>query len=437
MQKSLIFVFLFAFASMMAQADKKWASIDSLLLHLNKNNKFMGSIAIREGDKIVFAKAYGYSDIKSRRPADVNTKYKVGSITKTFTSVVVLQLVDEKRLALTDKLSRFFPKIANADDITIEMLLRHRSGIHEILADPVTAQNIGRTHTRQEIVDRITAYPSDFAPASKYEYSNSNYILLGYIIEDVTKQSFSENLQKRIVSKIGLRNTYLPEKIDFSKNEAISGTFNGSSWEFTPEWTNTLAFAAGALASTPSDLTQFAKALFDGKLISAPSLEKMKTLQDTYGLGLIAMPFDGKQFYGHTGGIENFRSVVGYDPISKLGVAISVSGDNYDRNNIWFGVLSLYYGKDYKFPNLMEFKVKEEILKSYVGTYSSPDFPMKIMVSTENGKLITQATGQSGFAVEALSDSKFEFKPAGILLEFAPGKMNLKQSGMNIDFTKE
>ncbi|MBD3582345.1 serine hydrolase domain-containing protein [Flavobacterium selenitireducens] len=436
MKKSYIIPLLFLAATAFAQADAKFARIDSLLTSFNKHNKFMGSIALREGDKIVFAKAYGFSDIASRKLADTNTKYKVGSITKPFTAVLILQLVDENKIKLEDKLSKFFPKMRNAEKITVEMLLRHRTGIHEILADPVTTQNITRSHTRQEIVDRISGYASDFEPGDKYQYSNSNYILLGYIIEDVTKKSYAENIQKRIASKLKLTNTSMPDKIDFSGNDAISATFDAN-WHVTPEWSNTLAYSAGALVSTPSDLTIFIKALFDGKLVSAASLEKMKTIQEGYGLGLITLPFDSKTFYGHTGGIENFRSVVGYDPVSKFGASLSMNGDNYDRNLIMQGVLAIYYGKEYKFPDLTEFTVSEDILKKYVGTYASADFPLKITVTTQGGKLITQATGQSAFAVEAKSENRFEYRPAGIVLEFSDGKMNLKQSGLDINFIRE
>jgi len=437
MKKSYIIALLVITSTAFGQLEQRLARIDSLLKTLNANNKFMGSIALRQGDKLVFAKAYGFSDVVSKKPADVNTHYKVGSITKPFTAVLLMQLVDEKKISLDDKLSTFFPKMRNADKITVEMLLRHRSGIHEILGDEVIFQNITRAHTRQEITDRFATYQSDFEPGTKYEYSNSNYILLGYIIEDVTKKSYAENIRKRIVDKLNLKNTSAPQKIDFSKNDAISATYDGQNWVVIPEWSNTLAFAAGALVSTPSDLTLFMKALFDGKLVSAASLEKMKTIQEGYGLGLITLPFDSTIFYGHTGGIENFRSVVGYDPISKFGTSICVNGDNYDRNLIMQGVLAIYYGKDYQFPDLSEYKVSEGILKSYTGTYASPDFPLKITVTTENGKLMTQATGQSAFAVDPKSNTRFEFKPAGIVLEFSEGKMNLKQSGMNVDFTKE
>lgn len=436
MKRFYILLLLLAAWVAQAQTDARFRKIDSLLTFLAANDKFMGSVALRENDKIAFAKAYGFLD-SSKKSANENTKYKIGSITKTFTATMVLQLVDEKKMSLDDKLSKYFAKIPNADKITIEMLLRHRTGIHEFLADSVTAANISRKHTRDEIVKRIAGYTSDFAPDSKYEYSNSNYVLLGYIIEDVTKKSYADNLASRITRKLKLSDTYLPDHIDVSKNEAFSFMYTGSQWEQIPEWANTLAFSAGALVSTPSDVTAFVKALFDGKLVSAASLEKMKTFRDSYGLGLVGLPFDNKRFYGHTGGIESFRSVVGYNPDEKFGAALFVNGDNYNRNDIMIGVLSIYYGLDYTFPTLKAFVVDVSILKSYAGTYSAAGFPLKITVSEQNGQLTAQATGQSSFPLEAVSETKFQFEPSGIILEFSSGKMQLKQGGMDIGFTKE
>lgn len=439
MKKIFSFVlFLITFSAVAQNAsEQKFRKIDSLLTYLESGNKFMGSIALREGDKIVFAKAYGFLDSATKKKADRDTKYKIASISKVFTSIMTIQLIEEKKLRYEDKLSKFFPKIPNSDKITIEMLLRHRSGIHDYLADSVTSANITRKHTRAEVLERVANYPSDFGPDTKYEYSNSNYSILGYIIEDVTQKSYADNLQLRISKKLKLRNTYLPDHIDTAKNEAFSFTYNGLAWEQMPEWSNTLAFSAGALASTPTEVTLLLKSLFDGELMSGASLEKMKTIIDGYGLGLTTLPFGNRKFYGHTGGIENFRSVAAYNPEEKFGVSLMVNGDNYSRNNIMVGILKIYYGQPFEFPSLKGFDVKPEILQSYVGIYSSPGFPMKVEITLKNGNLLAQATGQSSFPLLAISETTFEFDQNAIKIEFATGKMNLKQGDLNVDFAKE
>lgn len=438
MLKKILLLFIIAIASASNAQQTKFQKIDSLLTFLNTNNKFMGELSIIEKGEIVFSKAYGFADVESGKKLDVNTKLKIGSITKTFTATIIMQLVDEKKLTLDTKLSKFYPKIQNADKITIHHLLHHRTGIPDFLNDdPTVGEFIYGENKKEDLVKRIEAYTSAFEPNSQHKYSNSNYNLLGYIIEDITKKSFAENLNTRIVKKIGLKNTSFPTKIDISKNEGYSFTFDGKIWGKTPEWSSNLAFSAGAMASTTNDLNVFLAALLEGKLTSKSSLEQMKSMEDNYGKGMIIAPFGEKKFYGHTGGIENFRATAGYNPEDKTGFAIIVNGDNYNRNDIMIGVLSLYYGKNYTFPNLKGFKVSQESLAKYIGTYSTASFPLKIKVFVENETLLAQATGQGSFALTAESETEFVFEPAMIKLTFGENKMKFKQGTMEFEFTKE
>lgn len=435
--KKLLLLFVFGLTSVVAQTDK-FQKIDSLLNYLYTNNKFMGSLSILEKDKIVFSKAYGLAELSNGKKLNPATKLKIGSITKTFTATMIMQLVDEKKLSLDTKLSQFYPKVVNADKITIAMLLHHRTGIPDFLNDdPTVAQYIYIENKKADLLKRIEGYTSAFEPDSQFKYSNSNYNLLGYILEDITKKSYAENLNTRIVKKLGLKNTLLPLKIEPNQNEGYSFTFNGNAWEQTPEWHNSLAFAAGAIASTPDDLNLFLSGLFNGKLVSTGSLDQMKTIKDSYGKGLIIAPFDERKFYGHTGGIENFRAAAGYNMEEKNGFAIVVNGDNFNRNEIMIGVLSLYYGKDYLFPDVKGFAVSETLRAKYVGTYSSKSIPIKITIAESNGQLTAQATGQSAFTLTAKSETEFVFETAGIQLIFSNQKMILKQGGMEFEFTKE
>ncbi len=415
----------------------KFQKIDSLLTFLHANNKFMGSIALRENDKIVFAKAYGYADVATNKKLETDTKLKIGSITKTFTATIIMQLIDEKKLTLDTKLSKFYPQISNAEKITIHHLLHHRTGIPDFLNDdPNSGDYIFTENKKEDIISRISAYESAFEPNAKFKYSNSNYNLLGYVIEDVTKKSFSDNLNDRIVKKIGLKNTYFPLKTDLAKNESFSFVFDGKVWEKSPEWTSSFTYSAGAMCSTPSDLTAFMNGLFSGKLVSKEALEQMTLLEDNYGKGLFNAPFNNIKYYGHNEGIENFRAVVGYDPITNFGYSLIVNGDNFERNKILLGVLSLYFQMPYEFPNVKDFAVSKEVLAKYIGTYSSPTFPMKITITEENGVLFAQATGQSSFPLSAKSETEFAFLAAGIKIVFAENQLTLKQ-GAEYILTKE
>ena len=416
----------------------KFQKIDSLLTFLNTNNKFMGSIAINENNKIVFAKAYGLADVETNKKLDATTKLKIGSITKTFTATMIMQLVEEKKLTLDTKLSKFYSKVANAETISILDLLHHRTGIPDYLnADSTIVSNLFRNNTRKEMIDKIVSYKSIFDPNSKFEYSNSNYYLLGAIIEDLTKKSFTDNLNTRIIKKLGLKNTLLPTKTNINNNESYSYMYVGNKWQLNPEWDYSMAFAAGAIAATPTDLTAFFYGLFNGKLVSPASLELMKTMEDNYGMALIIAPFDGKKFYSHTGGIESFRAVAGYNIEEKMGLSLIVNGDNYNRNDIMIGVLSLYYNKPYSFPDLAGVTVSNTILENYIGTYSSSELPLKIKVAIEKGNLTAQATGQSVIPLEAKSETEFVFIAAGIKMTFSENAFELNQGGNKYTFTKE
>jgi CubicO group peptidase (beta-lactamase class C family) len=434
--KKLALIFALTY-SLFTVAQDRFTKMDSLLTYLNKNDKFMGSLCIREGENVVFNKAYGFTDVEKNIASDRMTKYKIGSVTKTFTAVMIMQLIEEKKLNLQTKLNRFYPKIPNAEKITIYDLLHHRTGIVDYInGDSITAKNIYRFHSKEEMIQKITDYKPLFEPGTKHEYSNSNYNLLGYIIETLTKKSYAENIQTRIVKKANLLNTYFPQgKIETSVGESYSYLFNGTKWEKVEEWENSIAYSAGAIISTPADLTRFMYALFDGKLVKPSSLEQMKEIKEGYGKALMQFPFGERRFYGHTGGIENFRAVVGYYPTEKLGISLIVNGDNFNRNDIMIGVLSIYYKMPFPFPKFNKIEASE--LVKFTGTYSSKELPLKMTISEKNGELLAQATGQSAFPLTFKEEKTFIFAPAGIEMIFGENSFVLKQGGMSFNFSKE
>ena len=196
---------------------------------------------------------------------------------------------------------------------------------------------------------------------------------------------------------------------------------------------------AGAIVSTPSDLTKFADALFNAKIINVKSLELMETLKDNYGYGLFQIPFGDKKSFGHTGGIDGFTSVYGYFPNEKVGFALTSNGTNYNNNNISIVLLSAIFNKSYEIPNFKVYELTTEDLDKYLGIYSSKEIPIKITITKIDKTLMAQATGQSAFGLEATEKDKFKFDQAGVVLEFSLNdkKMFLKQGGGTFTFLKE
>ena len=439
MKKSILITLLISISlNTLAQNEAKYKKIDSLFNFLAQNNRFMGAVEIRENDNIVFDKAYGFVDYENKIEANSNTKYKIGSITKTFTSAIIFQLIEEKKLTLETKLSKFYPEIKNAEKITIGQMLNHKSGIFNFTNEPNFIKNIVNPSTKEAMIAKIASFEPVFEPNTKAEYSNSNYLLLGYIIENSTKKTYAENVKKRIIDKVGLKNTSYYSKINPSENEAYSFTLNKEKkLEKVEEWDESQVGAAGALQSTSGDLTQFINALFDGKIINKTSLAEMTKLDDGYGKGIFTAPFGDRTFYTHNGGIEGFTSTVGYYPKEKLGFSIIMNLDNYNMNEIVVSLLSIYYKMPFEFPEFKMVTVDDEILKNYEGIYASESIPLKITIKNENGTLTGQATGQNSFPLVPVSSTEFIFEQAKVNIKFIEKGFILTQNGQPIVFKKE
>ena len=412
--------------------------LDNYFMELEKSNKFMGSVAISQNGEIIYTKSIGYADVKTKSKANDNTKYRVGSVSKSFTSVLVMKAVEDSKLTLETKLKQFFPTIKNADKITVSNLLNHRSGIHNFTSDSTYLTWSMKKKSEMEMIKVIEAGGSDFEPDTKAVYSNSNYVLLSYILQKIYKKTYAEILTEKIIKPVGLKNTSFGGKINLKNNECNSYGYV-TNWEIEAETDTSIPMGAGAIISTPSDLTKFAAALFEGKIISLKSVELMKVLKDNYGFGLIQMPFEDKKGYGHNGSIDGFRSIYSYFPTEKLAVAITSNANNYKMNKIALVLCGAAFNKPYEIPNFNGFVLKTEDLDKYLGVYGIKDMPFKITI-TKNGKvLVAQATGQSSFELEATEKDKFQFDRAKLTLEFKPNDkiLILNQGGQATTFIRE
>lgn len=421
-----------------AQTNFDKVKLDEYFHTLEENNKFMGSVAISKNGEIIYKRTVGLADVENNVKASENTKYRIGSISKSFTAVLVLKAVDEKKLNLNQTIDKWFPAITNSKKITVKQLLSHRSGLHNFTNNSDYLTWNTQPKTEKEMIVTIEKGGSDFEPDSKAEYSNSNFVLLTYILEKTFIKSYSELLQERIVKPIDLENTYVFGKINTNNNECKSYKFVGS-WKEEPETDFTIPLGAGAIISTPSDLAKFADALFGGKLLTPGSLEIMKTIKDGYGIGLFQIPFHKSVGYGHTGGIDGFSSIYSHFSDEKISYALTSNGTNFNNNDISIAVLSAIYDKPYEIPTFTTYNLTSDDLDKYLGIYASKEIPLKITITKDGNTLIAQGTGQPAFPIEATEKDKFKFDPAGAKFEFNPTEktMILFQGGGQIVFTKE
>ena len=269
-------------------------------------------------------------------------------------------------------------------------------------------------------------------------------MLLGYIIEELSSRSYGEQLQTRICDRIDLKRTSYMTSADAKKNVAISFRWSGEKWAAFDQTDPSVPHGAGAIMSTPSDLTRFIEALFDGKLIGDALVKEMTPDGLGMGHGLFAFPFGPKRAFGHNGGIDGFQSNLGHFPKEGVSVALIGNGVNYSMNDIMIGILSIVFDRPYDLPSFEEVKVPEKILQRYVGIYAREGLPLKITISVNDGKLIAQGSGQPSFPLTPSSETEFRSDVVGAVLKFSESvadsgfdAMVLNQGGQKLEFRKE
>jgi CubicO group peptidase (beta-lactamase class C family) len=170
-------------------------------------NEFTGTVIVAQKGKIIYEKAFGMADREWNIPNTVQSKFEVGSVTKQFTSACILQLVEQGKLSLDDKLSKYFTDFPKADSVTIHMLLTHTSGIKDYTEVPEFGKVATLPLEKDSLVALIKKQPYIFSPGTKWSYSSSGYFLLGYIVEKVSGKSYSDYVYNNVIQKAGLKNT--------------------------------------------------------------------------------------------------------------------------------------------------------------------------------------------------------------------------------------
>ncbi|MCC2605816.1 serine hydrolase domain-containing protein [Planctobacterium marinum] len=385
---------------------------------LNQNHKAMSAVYISVQGQPVFEHYAGSASVANRVPLSATTRFRIGSVTKTYTAVLVMQAIEQQKLRLDSPLSRYFPDIPNADGITIQHLLNHRSGIHSFTDEPDYPTYMTKAKTQAEMLDIIVQYPADFEPDERHAYSNSNYVLLGYILESVYQKPLANIIAEHLSEPQQFTATLYGDAID-SETEA-SSYYYADGWQLSPETHLSIPHGAGAMVSTAKEANQFISRLFQGKLVSDDSLQAMIRLQDGYGFGLYALPFHEHTFLGHNGSIDGFLSANAYNPEDDVAITVLSNAMNYSFNDILIAVLSSLYGKELLIP---DFSAKAQALNEttmtkLTGDFSSEDLPLDIRVFIENQKLMAQASGQGAFPLTAYSELEFRFDPAGIVIKY-------------------
>jgi CubicO group peptidase (beta-lactamase class C family) len=300
------------------------ARLDQIVETYVQNKTFMGSVLVARGNDVIFSKGYGAASLEWDIPNTPSTKFRLGSITKQFTAASILLLEERGKLKLDDPIKMYLPDSPAAwDGITLFNLLTHSSGIPNFTTLPeYKSLQLSETPLAKTIA-LVRDRPLEFTPGEKMSYSNSGYILLGYVIEKVTGESYERFVRDNIFTPMGMKDS------GYDSNSAII-THRAAGYARSAEGPVNAGFihmsvphAAGALYSTTQDLLRWEQGLFGGKILSALSLKKMTTpFKDGYALGVSVQTKDGRNVVQHGGGIQGFTSFLAYYPDDKLTIAV-------------------------------------------------------------------------------------------------------------------
>lgn len=405
----------------------------------------MGSVLVAENGTTILDKGYGSADLEWDIPNSPTTKFRIGSMTKQFTAAAILLLEERGKLKTDDLVKKYMPDAPAAwDKITIYHLLTHTSGIPSFTEFADYRSLEAKPTTPAELVARFRDKPLKFQPGEKWEYSNSGYVLLGYLLEKISGETYQDFLQKNFFTPLGMNDT------GYDSNTAIiphhaSGYSPGAHGIQNAGYIDmTIPFSAGALYSTTLDLQRWEEALFAGKVLSSASLTKMTTpYKNDYACGLAAHSEHGHKVIEHGGGIEGFNTEMAYYPDDKLTVIVLGNLNGAAPGTIANQLAASIHGEKVVLPSeRKEVAVSKDVLAQYVGTYEiSPEF--SIVITLEGNQLMGQATNQPKFELHPESTTRFFLRVVDAEIEFhksASGEvtsLTLYQNGREINGTRK
>ena len=423
--------------------------LDAYMKALEKHQNFHGSVLVAKEGKVLLNQGYGFADLKENTQNKPQTRFAIGSMTKQFTAMAIMQLNEKDLLNVEDKVSKYLPDLPNGDLITIHNLLTHTSGLvnytnlNEFLGldldnkDPMVAVNL------------IKDMPLEFKPGEEFRYSNTNYVLLGIIIEKVTGMAFEDYLEKNIFTPLNMMNT----GICYGKNNELHHATPYIGYlEVVPiddKLVLTQTYGAGNMYSTVEDLYRWDRALKTEKLVKKETMDKIFKEHiavpqvGSYGYGWMIADTDiGKKVF-HNGNTMGFTSNIARYSDEDLVVIILTNNGYYNTEALTDTLTSIAFNKDYEMPEVLEeIKIKDpNLYDSYVGKYEFLNGTYMDIFKKDN-RLYAQVTGQDAFEIFPQTNSKFFAKSVDARFEFIVNdkevatELVFEQLGVKLNFKK-
>jgi CubicO group peptidase (beta-lactamase class C family) len=415
--------------------------MDAYLQAAQKLHWFTGSVLVARGGQVLLSRGYGMANYELDVPNTPQTKFRLGSVTKQFTSMAIMQLETQGRLKVTDTVKTFFPDYPKGDKITIRHLLTHTSGVPNFTDLPEYLKAMTLPTTPLETVAKFKNLPLDFAPGEKWNYSNSGYILLGAIIEKVTGGSYEKFVRENIFRPLGMNDSGYDHAEEIIKNRASGYEYPDDKLANCKYVDMSIPYAAGSLYSTVEDLYKWDRALYTEKLLPKAALEQMfrpfefkgvlsaepAPTKASYAYGWMINSYAGHKEIHHSGGVNGFTTDILRFPDDDACVIVL-----NNSMTAYTGVVSRSMA-DYLFGQTVEMPAEKKaiilpaaVLDAYAGRYQPEGAPLVFTLVREGDGLFIQVPGQPRMVLSAESETTFFIKSVNLGLTFvkdASGKV--------------
>ncbi|PEJ07692.1 serine hydrolase domain-containing protein [Bacillus wiedmannii] len=432
-------------------AVNKRTSIEQVIDKAADAKNIPGVIVTVKNGETSWAYASGEGNIERNHKVDADSAFRIGSTTKTFVATVVLQLAGEKKLSLDDTVEKWLPGLIkgkgyDGSKITIRQLLNHTSGIADYLT-PDLKEKLIENPSENYTAEQLISCALQLEPVKGWSYSNTNMVIIGLIIQKVTGESYAEQIQKRIINHLSLKETVLPgSSMDIPKKNARGYLNKGDKLVDITLFNPSFANASGEMISTGEDMTTFFRALLGGKLLTPEMQKEMVThTVDTplgkYGLGIHVTKLpDGTEVWGHGGGIPGFTNFAGGTKNGQhvISININVLGAEKQINNI---LASEFAAKSKKEPTNKEKKSKhrEEVQNVMDQVVTNKKIPSVIAGGLKDGKRWSYATGTASYEMPRPVEPNFSFRIGSITKTFTASVVLqlAEEKQLNLDDTVE
>lgn len=337
----------------MTVQDELTQAFDAIIHETYKPNDPGAAVIIVKSGEVIYRNGVGMANLELGVPIEPDMVFRVGSVTKQFTAVAILMLMEQDRLTLDDPITRFLPDYpTQGHTITIRHLLTHTAGIKSYTDMPEWQALLGRDLSPQELIDLFKNQPMQFMPGEQWAYTNSGYVLLGAIIEDLSGHAFEQFLQTHIFDPLGMKHTCYDHHDKIIPRRASGYAAFEGSFVNAPYLSMTHPYAAGALVSSVDDLAKWDAALYTAQLLKQSTLQQafvphrlLNGTSTNYGFGWTIGSHEGHRVVEHNGGINGFRCSAIRLPDDRAFVAVLSNLESIDPDLLSFKLAATVIGK--------------------------------------------------------------------------------------------